>query len=108
MTLVIGVLLAVILVSNQIISHYQENSVKEITKSQDASTDEDSAAEVSFIQAVDAISSSVQMSLTHVFYFINEILLSDGSENITGYFEGPYLETYLNTIFRQIISPNAP
>lgn len=104
-TLLAGVLLAIVLVGNQVNYDPQRTT---ITVEQATDDDGNNANEVVMVQVVDAIASFVEIHLIPVFYFISENLLAD-SQNITSsYFEKPNLATYLDFIFRQIISPNAP
>ena len=71
-------------------------------------TDEEAAEEVLIVQAVNAITTTLQLQVTHFLYFISENILADGSKVDARFFEKISIDGYVNVILRQIISPNAP
>ena len=101
-----GVLIAMVLGMGQV--NYLTDTVEKPTVEQNEDENQDTSDEIIIVSAVDAISTSAQLVISHVFYFISENILSDSPKINSGYFEKPYLVSYLTTIFRQIISPNAP
>lgn len=105
-TILLGIVLAFVLGVGQ--TGYFNKEITKPAVEQDANTDEDTAEEVVLVQAVNVIASTVQLHISHVLYFISETIFSDSPKSTVSYLEKPYLETYLNIIFRQIISPNAP
>ena len=102
----LGLLIAVLLGVGQVNSY--SNDLAKHAVEQDADADTSESADLVMVSTVDALASSVLSLISHVFYFISENIVSEQADIASVYLEKPYLETYLNTIFRQIISPNAP
>ena len=105
-TILLGVVIAVVLGFGQ--TGFFNQEITKPAVEQDSNSNEDTTEEVVLVQSVNAIASIAQLHISHVLYFISETILSDSPKITIDYLEKPYLETYLNIIFRQIISPNAP
>ncbi|MDH5367492.1 MAG: hypothetical protein OEW67_10925 [Cyclobacteriaceae bacterium] len=105
-TLLLGVLIAFVLGIGE--TGYLNSEFTKSTVEQENNDEKDSAEKIEVISSVNAITASVLLHITHIFYFISENVLSDSSKISANYLEKPYLETYLSMVFKQIISPNAP
>jgi len=104
MTLIVGILAAVIILSGQV-SNTQSVPTNVITQQADEDTEDQ---QKSVLKAVDAVATSAAVSITHQFYFITEIFLPQENHEESAQIELPKLSTFFTTLFRQIISPNAP
>jgi len=105
MILVMGMLAALTILSGQVYNT-QVNTPVEL--SQEESSDDAEDQQPTIIKSVDAAATTANLSLTHQFYFINEILHTEKDHTESTYLELPKLSTFFATLFRQIISPNAP
>ena len=103
-TITLGVIIALILSVGQ--GGYFQNA--SFISSVEVPSSENDDQEVVMVQAVHAIASTVQHFVANALYFISELVFADEPKLLDAYLDTPYLETYLSTIFRQIISPNAP
>ena len=104
MILIMGILAALTILSGQVSTQLTPS----MEMSQEDSTTSDTEQQPTIIKAVDAVSTSANVSLTHHFYFISEILHIEENHEESTFFELPKLSTFFTTLFRQIISPNAP
>ena len=105
-TLFFGVIMAVVITIGQISSYRTPDKAQ--NQEQLDSTDDSSNNDILLLKAADAIATSVQVSLTHQYYFISEIIFAEEPGTSEWHTTTPVLTTYMHTIFRQIISPNAP
>lgn len=105
-TLLLGVLIAFVLGIGEV--GYLNPDFAKVTIEQEGNCKEDTTEKIAVISTVNAITASVLLHITHIFYFISENVLSNSPKISANYLEKPYLETYLSMVFRQIISPNAP
>ncbi|MDH5476241.1 MAG: hypothetical protein OEX22_11155 [Cyclobacteriaceae bacterium] len=105
-TLLLGVFIAFIIGFGN--DGYFTSTIEKTSVEQKNNEGSDTTEELVLISAVNAITVTVQLHITHVFYFISENILSNSSKVTENYLEMPHVETYLNMVFRQIISPNAP
>lgn len=105
MILVVGILAALTILSGQV---YNIRISPPVEISQEETADTDDQPEQTTIKAVDAVATTANVNLTHQFYFISEILHKEENHEESTYFELPKLSTFFTTLFRQIISPNAP
>lgn len=106
-TLILGLVMALVITVGQVTANNTSDKIQ-TQEQQDQQTDNDQAEEMLVLKAADAISTSVQVSLTHHYYFISEIIFDDQSKTDGWHIETPVLTTFMHTLFRQIISPNAP
>jgi hypothetical protein len=105
MILIMGILAALTILSGQV---YTTQLTPAVEVSQEDTSSSDTEHQQTIVKAVDAVSTSANVSLTHHFYFINEILHIEENHEESTFFELPKLSTFFTTLFRQIISPNAP
>jgi hypothetical protein len=105
MILIMGILAAMTILSGQV---YQTKFTAPVEISEDGTSDEtDDQPQIS-IKSVDAVATAASVSLVHQFYFITEILHTEEKHEASTFLELPRLSTFFATLFRQIISPNAP
>ena len=69
---------------------------------------EDGEGQEQLTIAEDAIASIVPLSVSHVLHFIADIFLPEKDKLNVEVDTTPELTTYFKTLFRRIISPNAP
>ena len=105
MILIVGILAALTILSGQI---YNTQFAPLVQISQEKAANTDDEQKEIIIKSVEAVSTVAHVNLTHQFYFISEILHKEGDHEESTYFELPKLSTFFTTLFRQIISPNAP
>lgn len=103
-SVLLGVVMAVVIVFGQVTSYDAPENIQE----NEQQTNEDSSEDILVLKAADAIASSVQVNLTHQYYFISEIIFADEPSTSGWHIATPVLTTFMHTLFRQIISPNAP
>ena len=106
MILIVGILAALTILSGQVYTT-QLAAPTEVVSQEDSATSDAEQQQV-IVKTVDAVSTSASVSLTHQFYFISEILHIQENHEESTFFELPRLSTFFTTLFRQIISPNAP
>ncbi len=106
MILIVGMLAGLTILSGQV-SQVQFAPSVEINEEANSDDSEGQKQQI-VIKSADAVATTANISLTHQFYFINEILHSEENHEESTYFELPKLSTFFTTLFRQIISPNAP
>ncbi len=104
MILIVGILAGLTILSGQV---YHTQLASPVEVSQESTTDESDQQQTG-IKSADAVATTANINLTHPFYFINEILHSEENHEESTCFELPKLSTFFTTLFRQIISPNAP
>jgi hypothetical protein len=105
MILIVGILAALTISSGQV---YQTQFTSPVEVGQDGNSEEADDQQHISIQSVDAMATTAHVNLTHQFYFITEILHTEENHEESTHFELPKLSTFFTTLFRQIISPNAP
>lgn len=105
LVLILGVFAALTILSSQV---YMDQITPQYEVTQDTNTDDSGDHEQIMVKAADAVSSTVHITLTHQLYFIQEILLSEDDSEERTFIKLPKLSTFFTTLFRQIISPNAP
>lgn len=104
MVLIMGILAALTILSGQVYNTQISPSVEVSQESNSGDADD----QQTIVKTVDAVSTAAHVNLTHQFYFITEILHTEENHEESTYFELPKLSTFFTTLFRQIISPNAP
>jgi hypothetical protein len=104
-TIALGIVIAFVLGFGQG-DFFNGNIAK--AETEQSTSDDESKEEVVIVQAVNAISTTVQLHVTHLLYFISENILTDGPKVDAGFFEKLSIDGYVNVIIRHIISPNAP
>lgn len=105
MILIMGILTALTILSGQI---YNTQFSPSIELSQDSNSNDADDQQQTIVRTVDAVSTTAHVNLIHQFYFITEILYAEENHKESTYFELPKLNTFFTTLFRQIISSNAP
>ena len=105
LVLILGLFAALTILSGQV---YVNHVASNIEIKQDANDDESGEQEQFIVKAADAVSSTVHISVSHQLYFIQEILLAGEESEESTFIKLPKLSTFFTTLFRQIISPNAP
>lgn len=82
-------------------------SQDEFTQNQESSSSEESTPEF-FLMAYNAIVPAIQLHVDHDLYFIFDIPLVEENEYQIFSDTVSFVNSYFQTLFRQIISPNAP
>ncbi|MEQ9165899.1 MAG: hypothetical protein RLO12_06565 [Fulvivirga sp.] len=105
-SLVTGILAASVILFTQIFyfDYAAENESKVKTEQSD-NTDEDQTI---LKIGSEAVAQVAQVSLQNVLHFISNIYLDNSQQNHIEYKPKPLFNAYFHTLFRLIISPNAP
>ncbi|UII33398.1 hypothetical protein LVD17_06130 [Fulvivirga ulvae] len=106
--IVIGIVAAVvILVSQSFYYDYMANAEVGVKTEIGNETTDDQQPDILTISK-DAVTTVVQFTITQVLHFIAELQLANSDEIQVEFDQKVELDTFFKTLFRLIISPNAP
>lgn len=105
-SLVMGVLAAMLIIFTQsFYFDYAASADKKVkTEQSDSSDKEQTILKI----GSEAVAQVAQVSLQNVLHFISNIYLDNSEQNHIEYRPQPLFNAYFHTLFRLIISPNAP